>query len=130
MKNMWTKLSGRTAAIVATVSAGATALALTVQNQVYANAGISSISNAFTDAFKAIYSEIITVSTILACVFIAICLLMRMVSKNPRAVEEATSWIKRIVITWLCLMLLSLFVNYGLDIVKESGANTSDPWNG
>jgi hypothetical protein len=35
-----------------------------------------------------------------------------MVSRNQRAVDEATAWLKRIVITWIILNSLGLIVAY------------------
>ena len=39
-------------------------------------------------------------------------LVVRMVSRNQRAVDEATSWLKRIVITWIVLNSLGFIVAY------------------
>lgn len=134
MKNLWTnkkadeakKTSKGVKAYYAGVVAAAVALITTAGTPVHA---LSDIAQTFSNTFSEIYGAIITIATILAVVLTAICLIMRMVSKNPRTAEEATSWIKRIVITWFCLMLLSLFLQYGLEIVANSGANTKDPWN-
>ena len=37
---------------------------------------------------------------------------IRMVSRNQKAVDEATAWLKRIVITWVILNSLGLIVAY------------------
>lgn len=42
----------------------------------------------------------------------AIALVVRMISRNQRAVDEATSWLKRIVITWLILSTLGFIIAY------------------
>ena len=42
----------------------------------------------------------------------AIALLIRMISRNQRAVEEATQWLKRIVVTWIILNSLGFVVAY------------------
>ena len=42
----------------------------------------------------------------------AIALLVRMVSRNQRAVDEATSWLKRVVVTWIILNTLGFIVAY------------------
>ena len=39
-------------------------------------------------------------------------MIVRMVSRNQRAVDEATSWLKRIVITWIVLNTLGFIVAY------------------
>lgn len=138
MKNLWTKLSAKTnaksvektsskgvKAYYAGVSAAAMALVVTMTTQVSA---ISDIADSVKSLFSDIYGAVITVATVIAIALISVCLVLRMISKNPRTAEEATSWIKRIAITWLCLMLLSLFLNYGLEIVTNTGANTENPW--
>jgi putative copper export protein len=134
MKNLWTKLnksdvektSSKGIKAYYAVLAAALVLVGTMFTQVSA---LSNIAETFRNTFSEIYSVLMSVVTIIAVVLVAICLLLRMVSKNPRTAEEATSWIKRIIITWLCLMLLSLFLQYGLSIVDNSGADTVDPWN-
>lgn len=42
----------------------------------------------------------------------AVALIVRMVSRNQRAVDEATAWLKRIVITWILLNSLGLIIAY------------------
>ena len=42
----------------------------------------------------------------------AVALLVRMISRNERAVAEATSWLKRIVVTWIVLNTLGFAVAY------------------
>ena len=39
-------------------------------------------------------------------------LLVRMISRNQRAVDEATTWLKRIVITWVILNTLGFIIAY------------------
>ena len=52
----------------------------------------------FSMIMKDIYGELVAISTIVAVTVAAIALLVRMISRNQRAVDEATSWLKRIVI--------------------------------
>ncbi len=59
-----------------------------------------------------IYGELIAISTIVAVTVASIALIIRMVSRNQRAVDEATGWLKRIVITWLVLNSLGFIVAY------------------
>lgn len=42
----------------------------------------------------------------------SVALLVRMISRNERAVSEATSWLKRIVVTWVVLNTLGFAVAY------------------
>ena len=54
----------------------------------------------FSTIMQDIYGQIVAISTIVAVAVGAIALIIRMVSRNQRAVDEATQWLKRIVITW------------------------------
>jgi putative copper export protein len=68
------------------------------------------------DRFSAImrdfYGQIVAVSTIVAVTMAAVALVVRMVSRNQKAVDEATAWLKRIVITWIILNSLGFIVAY------------------
>ena len=62
----------------------------------------------FSTIMKDVYGELVGISTIVAVV----ALLIRMISRNQRAVDEATSWLKRIIVTWLVLNTLGFAVAY------------------
>ena len=70
------------------------------------------IWNRFSTIMKDVYGEIIGISTIVGVTAAAIALLTRMISRNQRAVDEATNWLKRIVITWIVLNSLGFIVAY------------------
>lgn len=70
------------------------------------------IWNRFSTIMKDVYGEIVGISTIVAVTAAAIALLVRMISRNQRAVDEATSWLKRIVVTWIVLNSLGFVVAY------------------
>ena len=59
-----------------------------------------------------IYGQLVAISTIVAVTVAAVALIVRMVSRNQRAVDEATSWLKRIVVTWIVLNTLGFIVAY------------------
>ena len=61
---------------------------------------------------KDVYGQLVGISTIVAVTAAAIALIVRMVSRNQRAVDEATSWLKRIVVTWIVLNSLGFIVAY------------------
>ena len=56
------------------------------------------IWNRFSTIMKDIYGQVVAISTVVAVTVAAIALVVRMVSRNQRAVDEATAWLKRIVI--------------------------------
>lgn len=66
----------------------------------------------FSTIMKDFYGQLIAISTIVAVTMAAIALIVRMVSRNQRAVDEATAWLKRIVITWVILNSLGFIVAY------------------
>ena len=66
----------------------------------------------FSDVMKDIYGKLLGISTIIAVTAATIALLVRMISRNQRAVDEATTWLKRIVITWIILNTLGFIIAY------------------
>lgn len=70
------------------------------------------IWNRFSTIMKDVYSQLVGISTIVAVTAASIALLVRMISRNQRAVDEATSWLKRIVVTWIVLNSLGFIVAY------------------
>lgn len=66
----------------------------------------------FSTIMQDFYGQILAISTIVAVTMAAVALVIRMVSRNQKAVDEATAWLKRIVITWVILNSLGLIVAY------------------
>lgn len=66
----------------------------------------------FSTILQDIYGQVVAISTIVAVTVGANALLIRMISRNQRAVEEATQWLKRIVVTWIILNSLGFIVAY------------------
>ena len=66
----------------------------------------------FSTIMKDVYGELVGISTIVAVTAAAVALLIRMISRNQRAVDEATNWLKRIIVTWLVLNTLGFAVAY------------------
>jgi hypothetical protein len=72
----------------------------------------ATIWDTFSNIMKDIYGKLLGVSTIIAVTAATVALLVRMISRNQRAVDEATTWLKRIIVTWLILNLLGLIIAY------------------
>ncbi len=70
------------------------------------------IFDRFSTIMKDIYGEVVGISTIVAVTAAAIALIVRMISRNQRAVDEASSWLKRIIVTWIILNTLGFAVAY------------------
>ena len=90
----------------------ATATMLTMQPVLATGTGTSTIWARFSTILKDVYGQIVAISTIVAVPVAAIALLVRMISRNQRAVDEATNWLKRIVVTWIILNSLGFVVAY------------------
>ena len=85
--------------------------------------GTATIWNRFSTILKDVYGQVVAISTIVAVTVAAIALLIRMISRNQRAVDEATNWLKRIVVTWIMLNSLGFVVAYLQPLIQ--GGNYS-----
>ena len=101
----------------------ATATMLTMQPVLATGTGTSTIWARFSTILKDVYGQIVAISTIVAVTVAAIALLVRMISRNQRAVDEATNWLKRIVVTWIILNSLGFVVAYLQPLIQ--GGNYS-----
>lgn len=66
----------------------------------------------FSTIIADVYGQLVGISTIVGVTAAAVALLVRMIFRNERAVAEATSWLKRIVVTWIVLNTLGFAVAY------------------
>ena len=107
----WSAVGMATAAMMSTQTVWATA------------AGTGTIWARFSTILKDVYGQIVAISTIVAVTVAAIALLVRMISRNQRAVDEATSWLKRIVVTWIILNSLGFIVAYLQPLIQGGNYN-------
>ena len=107
----WSAVGMATAAMMSTQPVWATA------------AGTGTIWARFSTILKDLYGQIVAISTIVAVTVAAIALLVRMISRNQRAVDEATSWLKRIVVTWIILNSLGFIVAYLQPLIQGGNYN-------
>lgn len=130
LKNVWANKSSKTTkAALATLAVGALSVGTVVANPFMAIQTIQILMEKAAGIFKQLYIGLLAIVSVLAVVIIAWCFLVKMFSKNPRSVEEANQWMKRVAISWLCFMLINIFIKVGLDIVGSTGANTATPWD-
>lgn len=101
----------------------ASAAMLTIQPVMATAAGTGTIWARFSTILKDVYGQIVAISTIVAVTVAAIALLVRMISRNQRAVDEATSWLKRIVVTWIVLNSLGFIVAYLQPLIQGGNYN-------
>jgi len=74
--------------------------------------------DAFSAIMKDIYGKLLGISTIVAVTAATVALLIRMISRNQRAVDEASSWLKRILVTWIILNTLGFIISYLQPLIK------------
>lgn len=74
--------------------------------------GSDTIWSRFSTIMADVYGQLVGISTIVAVTAASVALLVRMISRNERAVSEATSWLKRIIVTWIVLNTLGFAVAY------------------
>ncbi len=65
-----------------------------------------------SDIMKDVYTQILGISTIAAVVTAAVALLMINFGHTDRSTQEARSWLKRIIITWIILNSLGFIMAY------------------
>lgn len=90
---------------------GIIAAMIIVMQPVFA-AETETVWDRFSSIMRDIYGHIVTISTIVAVTMAAVALIVRLVSRNQKVVDEATAWLKRIVITWIILNSLGFIVAY------------------
>lgn len=71
---------------------------------------------------KAIYKGIFSISTPLAAVIAVIACLFWMFSSNPRTVETAKSWLKRVLIAWVLINTFGLIITSLSSWLAKAGA--------
>lgn len=96
---------------------------LMTQSALAAETGGTTIWTKFSNIMQDLYSQLLGISTIVGVTAAAVALLIRMISRNQRAVDEATSWLKRIIVTWVVLNTLGFAVAY-LQPLIEGGKYT------
>ena len=101
----------------------ASAAMLTMQPVLANNTGTNTIWTRFSTILKDVYGQVVAISTIVAVTVAAVALLVRMISRNQRAVDESTNWLKRIVVTWIILNSLGFVVAYLQPLIQ--GGNYS-----
>jgi len=72
---------------------------------------------------KDVYGQLVGISTIVGVTAATVALLVRMISRNQRAVDEATSWLKRIIVTWIVLNTLGFVIAYLQPLIQGGQYN-------
>lgn len=67
------------------------------------------------------YSLIVGVSSFVAAFFVAVCLFNMMLSKDEKKVNSSMDWLKRIIVCWVCIFLVSALFNW---LISNLGLDT------
>ena len=89
-------------------------------NTVYADTIDTVFTNA-TTALTSVFTNLLLVVNPAAALFLVIAFLMRMFSKNQRTVEDANSWIKRILISVALINAVGFIIIFARDIIPDGG---------
>lgn len=116
-------LSSRLGRWFQAASAACYTMVLFAQPAAAAPAGGDTIWSRFSSIISDVYGELVGISTIVAVTAASVALLVRMISRNERAVSEATSWLKRIVVTWVVLNTLGFAVAYLQPLIQGGQYN-------
>lgn len=110
-----------------TLAVGASALAAgaAASPMVFADGGISTLFSEIKSLLKEVFDGVNSIITAATVVVIGLGFLIRIFSKNQRTVDEATTWIKRAVITLIVWKFLGLF----LDTLTSSSSGNEYKWN-
>lgn len=70
------------------------------------------------------YGLIVGVSSFVAAVFVAVCLFNMMLSKDEKKVNSSMDWLKRIIVCWVCIFLVSALFNWLISNLGLSSGTT------
>ena len=86
--------------------------AVSVTPLLYRPAFATTIWEKASEVMSDVYTQILGISTIAAVVTAAVALLMINFGNTERSTQEARSWLKRIIITWIILNSLGFIMAY------------------
>ena len=70
------------------------------------------------------YGLIVGVSSFVAAFFVAVCLFNMMLSKEEKKVNSSMDWLKRIIVCWVCIFLVSALFNWLISNLGLSSGTT------
>ncbi len=70
------------------------------------------------------YGLIVGVSSFVAAFFVAVCLFYMMLSKDEKKVNSSMDWLKRIIVCWVCIFLVSALFNWLISNLGLSSGTT------
>lgn len=104
------------------IGGGAAAVAFGSATAFVFAGGFQDIAKTISKLFQDFYNAAKGIISVIAIVLVAICLILRMISKDQRKVDSATEWLKRIIITWVVFMFLGNIQKLVQDIASNGNA--------
>lgn len=71
-----------------------------------------------------IYSFIVGISTVTAAIVVAYCLLTMLLNKDERKVASSMEWLKRAIVCWIAIFLVSSIFNWLMSSMNLSSGTT------
>lgn len=121
---------GISAGAMAVAAASAPVLAQNGNDVETDNQALNNIFGKLKSGLKSLYKGFFAISTVAVFTVSAGCLVAKMISKNPKTIEMAGSWMKRSWIAYGVLNCLVLIVKYIGELVGKNENNTENPWDG
>lgn len=90
-----------------------------------ATANNADLSSRVKTIFNEIYKWIAGITSVSAGCVAAICLFLLFFSKNQQTVEQSISWLKRIVVCWAAIMLMSTIIKFITNNLGLDGSNVT-----
>lgn len=84
---------------------------------VFAFAANNNVFDNIKDALQKLYKDIFAITTVTAVIAATIALILRLVSRNQRVVDEATQWLKRIAISYVIINALGIIGPWLLSLI-------------
>lgn len=91
-----------------------------------AHAAESDLFAKIAEIVGGLFDKIIAISSLVAGFAIIIAVMLKIISKDQRVNEEATKWIKRIILGWVVINGLSFFLSEARSWVSGAGTTAAE----
>lgn len=118
------------AGAMAVAAASAPVLAKNTSDVDTGNGALDNIFGKLKLGLESVYKGFFAISTVAVFTVSAGCLVAKMISKNPKTIETASTWMKRAWIAYGALNCLVLIVKYIGELVGKDENSTESPWDG